>query len=136
MKSLHFLTKNNILADVGGTFTDLLLLDHEGNIAAKAKTPSTPADPSEGISNGITKVCEKANIQMSQIKSVFHGTTVATNAILEGKGSKCALIVTRGYRQVLHIDRSFVPGGLGGWITWNPTPPLAPLEATFEVGGQ
>lgn len=63
----------------------------------------------------------------------MHGTTVATNAILEGKGARVGLIVTEGYRQVLQIGRSFVPGGLAGWIIWQKPEPLASLEHTFEV---
>ena len=63
----------------------------------------------------------------------MHGTTVATNAILEGKGARVGLIVTDGYRQVLHIGRSFVPGGLAGWIIWQKPETLATLENTVEV---
>lgn len=70
---------------------------------------------------------------MSQVQHVLHGTTVATNAVLEGKGVKVGLITTEGYRQILHIDRSFVPGGLAAFIVWNKGPLLAPLEATVEV---
>lgn len=70
---------------------------------------------------------------MAQVEHILHGTTVATNAVLEGKGVKVGLITTEGYRQILHIDRSFVPGGLAAFIVWNKGPLLAPLEATVEV---
>src|SRR5260370_33367635 len=63
----------------------------------------------------------------------MHGTTVATNAVLEGKGATVGLVTTEGYRQVLQIARSFVPGGLAGWIVWPKPEPLAALENTFEV---
>ena len=63
----------------------------------------------------------------------MHGTTVATNAILEGKGARVGLVVTEGYRQVLQVARSFVPGGLAGWIIWPKPEPLAALEHTVEV---
>ncbi|MEE8371298.1 MAG: hydantoinase/oxoprolinase family protein, partial [Sphingomonadales bacterium] len=63
----------------------------------------------------------------------LHGSTVATNAILEGKGAKVGLLVTEGYRQLLQIARSLVPGGLAGWIIWQKPEPMAPLECTLEV---
>src|SRR6185369_2220252 len=67
------------------------------------------------------------------IGQVLHGTTVATNAILEGKGATVGLVVTAGYRQVLQIARSFVPGGLAAWIIWPKPEPLADLENTVEA---
>ena len=100
--------------DVGGTFTDLLLVNEKTGALHTAKVPSTPDDSSRGVFNGINKVCEKASIEPSEITSVMHGTTVATNTILTGTGAKVGLITTKGYRQVLQIARSFVPGGLGG----------------------
>eukprot|EP01062_Namystynia_karyoxenos_P036083 TRINITY_DN262_c0_g1_i6.p1 TRINITY_DN262_c0_g1~~TRINITY_DN262_c0_g1_i6.p1 ORF type:complete len:1359 (+),score=565.70 TRINITY_DN262_c0_g1_i6:95-4078(+) len=119
--------------DVGGTFTDLVLIEAAtSKIAGRCKTPSTPEDQSIGIENGIAQICKSAGIDKSQIEVLLHGTTVATNAILEGKGSKVGLITTEGYRQVLHIDRSFVPGGLGGWIVWRQPELLATLDNTVE----
>ena len=70
---------------------------------------------------------------MSEIAQVLHGTTVATNAILEGKGATVGLVTTKGFRQVLQIARSYVPGGLAGWIIWPKPEPLAALENTVEV---
>ncbi len=64
---------------------------------------------------------------------MLHGTTVATNAILEGKGARVGLVTTAGFRQVLQIARSYVPGGLAGWIIWPKPEPLAALEDTVEV---
>lgn len=120
--------------DVGGTFTDLILLDATtSQLVGRCKTPSTPEDQSIGVDNGINEICKSAGVERSQIQSLLHGTTVATNAILEGKGAKVGLISTAGYRQVLHIDRSFVPGGLAAFITWNQPELLATLENTIEV---
>jgi N-methylhydantoinase A len=119
--------------DVGGTFTDLLLLDETTSKTFRAKIPSTPSDQSEGVLSGIVKICKSAGIAPNRITSLMHGTTVATNAVLEGKGAKVGLIVTEGYRQVLHIGRSFVPGGLAGWIIWQKPETLATLENTVEV---
>lgn len=119
--------------DVGGTFTDLLLINEKTGETFRGKTPSTPADQSIGVMNGITRICADAGIKPTEIVELMHGTTVATNAILEGKGAKVGLIVTDGYRQVLQIGRSFVPGGLAGWIVWPKPEPLAALENTVEV---
>ncbi len=119
--------------DVGGTFTDLLLIDEDTGTTHRAKTPSTPADQSVGVLLGIEKVCAMAGIDPSRIDHVMHGTTVATNAVLEGKGAKVGLIVTRGYKQVLQVARSFVPGGLAAWIIWPKPEPLAALENTVEA---
>ncbi len=119
--------------DVGGTFTDLLLIDEASGRTHTAKVPSTPADPSIGVLNGIARVCETAGIDPAAIGHVTHGTTVATNAVLTGSGAKVGLVTTRGYRQVLQIARSFVPGGLGGWVIYNKSAPLAPLDVTIEA---
>jgi N-methylhydantoinase A len=122
--------------DVGGTFTDLLLLDEATGKFWRRKTPSTPADSSVGILNGVEAVCADAGVKPSEIEVFLHGTTVATNAILEGKGARVGLIVTDGYRQIMQIARSFVPGGLAGWIVWPKPKPLAALEDTVEVFGR
>jgi len=122
--------------DVGGTFTDLLLIDDDTGETFRAKTPSTPADPSQGVLVGIEKVTAAREVALTDIGHLMHGTTVATNAVLEGKGAKVGLLVTTGYRQVLQIARSFVPGGLAGWIIWSKPEPLAALEHTIEVPGR
>ncbi len=122
--------------DVGGTFTDLLLFDQESGQFWRHKTPSTPHDSSEGILNGVTAICEEAGVTPGDIEFFLHGTTVATNAVLEGKGARVGLITTDGYRQIMQIARSFVPGGLAGWIVWPKPTPLAALEDTFEVPGR
>ncbi|MGQ3045612.1 MAG: hydantoinase/oxoprolinase family protein [Niveispirillum sp.] len=122
--------------DVGGTFTDLLLFNDATGAFWRHKTPSTPADSSVGILNGVTAICEKAGITPADVEFFLHGTTVATNAVLEGKGAKVGLIVTEGYRQIMQIARSFVPGGLAGWIVWPKPEPLARLEDTFEIKGR
>ena len=97
--------------DVGGTFTDVLLVEEGSGATWRAKTASTPSDQAVGVRNGIAKVCEEAGIALSEVAQVLHGTTVATNAILEGKGATVGLVTTKGFRQVLQIARSYVPGG-------------------------
>ncbi len=119
--------------DVGGTFTDVLLVEESSGETWRAKTASTPSDQSVGVLNGINQVCDSAGISLAEVAQVLHGTTVATNAILEGKGATVGLVTTKGFRQVLQIARSFVPGGLAGWIIWPKPEPLAALENTVEV---
>ena len=119
--------------DVGGTFTDLLLVDEQSGEFYTAKVPSTPEDSSIGVLNGIAKVTDSASIDASTISHVMHGTTVATNTVLTMTGATVGLVTTRGYRQVLQIARSFVPGGLGGWVIYNKSNPLAPLALTVEA---
>ncbi len=122
--------------DVGGTFTDLLLFDTATGAFWRHKTPSTPHDSSEGILNGVTAICADAGVAANQIDYFLHGTTVATNAVLEGKGAKVGLVTTEGYRDIMQIARSFVPGGLAAWIIWPKPQPLAALENTVTVKGR
>lgn len=119
--------------DVGGTFTDILLINEDTGETYRGKTSSTPQDQSVGVLRGIEQVCRAAGVSLSEVEEVLHGTTVATNAILEKKGARVGLVTTRGFRQVLQIARSFVPGGLAGWIIWPKPEPLAALEDTVEV---
>ena len=122
--------------DVGGTFTDLLLFNVETGAFWRYKTPSTPHDSSEGILNGVNAICAEAGVAAEHIEYFLHGTTVATNAVLEGKGARVGLVTTEGFRHVLQIARSFVPGGLAGWIIWPKPTPLARLEDTVTVKGR
>jgi len=122
--------------DVGGTFTDLLLFDNETGAFWRHKTPSTPHDSSEGILTGVNAITSEAGVDPAEIEYFLHGTTVATNAVLEGKGARVGLITTEGYRHVMQIARSFVPGGLAAWIIWPKPQPLAALEDTITVKGR
>jgi N-methylhydantoinase A len=119
--------------DVGGTFTDLLLVNEKTGQTWKAKVASTPADQSEGVLRGIERVCALAGVPPREIGHVMHGTTIATNTVLTGTGARVGLVTTRGYRQVLQIARSYVPGGLGGWVIYNKSLPMAPLALTVEA---
>ncbi len=119
--------------DVGGTFTDLLLIEEKTGHTYTAKVPSTPQDSSIGVLNGIERICDYAGIEATAIGHVMHGTTVATNTVLTASGARVGLVTTKGYRQILQIARSYVPGGLGGWVIYNKADPLAPLELTIEA---
>ncbi|MFK8021817.1 MAG: hydantoinase/oxoprolinase family protein [Pseudomonadales bacterium] len=117
--------------DVGGTFTDLLLIAEDTGITFTAKVPSTPSDSSIGVLNGIARICEESGINPREVNRVMHGTTVATNAVLTGKGAKVGLVTTAGYESTLQVARSFCPGGLGGWVSFVKKPLLASLELTI-----
>src|SRR5215475_8816105 len=93
--------------DVGGTFTDIILertTDGERQVAV-TKVPSTPQDQSEGVVTGILKVCGLASVAPGAIDAVFHGTTVATNMVIERVGAKVGMITMRGFRDILHMAR-------------------------------
>ena len=121
--------------DTGGTFTDITLLDPATGRVWSAKTPSTPDDPSRGFGNGIAEVLQAAGLSGADVARVLHGTTIATNLILEGKGAPAALITTAGFKYVLEIGRQDVPrrASLFAWV--KPKRPVAP-EHIFEVGGR
>jgi N-methylhydantoinase A len=119
--------------DVGGTFTDLLLISEETGATFRAKVPTTPANQAAAVLDGIERVCAIAGIKPSALTELMHGTTVTTNAVLEGKGARVGLVTTEGYRQILQVARSYVPGGLAGWIIWPKPEPLAALDDTVEV---
>ena len=121
--------------DTGGTFTDVTMLDPVTGRVWTAKTPSTPDDPSRGFGDGISQVLSLSGASGTEIARVLHGTTVATNLILEGKGARTALITTTGFKYVLEIGRQEVPrsASLFAWV--KPKRPVPP-ERIFEVGGR
>ena len=107
--------------DTGGTFTDVTLYDPASGNLVVAKTPSTPHDPSEGFGNGLAAVLELAGLDGRKIGRVLHGTTVATNLILERKGPPAALLVTTGFKYVLEIGRHDIPRR-ANLFTWQKPP--------------
>ena len=94
-----------ISVDVGGTFTDLVFADTENNAVLIHKVPTTPDDPSIGALDGIRELCRRNDIEPGAIDHVFHGTTIATNAVLEYDGARTGMITNQGYRDILHIGR-------------------------------
>jgi N-methylhydantoinase A len=118
--------------DVGGTFTDITFTDAATGALWAAKTPSTPADLSVGFVAAVRKVLALAGRAPADVERVFHGTTTATNAILEGRTPPTALVTTSGFKYVLEIGRHDIPrhGNLYGWS--KPTRPITP-ERAFEV---
>lgn len=91
--------------DVGGTFTDLMLVDDESKAAWVHKVPSTPTDPSQATMSGLRELCEIAGVDSAKLGQLFHGTTVATNIVLERSGSKTGMITTKGFRDIIYIGR-------------------------------
>ena len=91
--------------DVGGTFTDLVLCDMTTGDVAIHKVATTPDDPSRGVMRGITELCAANGISPSDVNYVFHGTTTATNAVLENKGARAGIITNEGFRDITHIAR-------------------------------
>lgn len=92
-------------ADVGGTFTDIVLADTDSNETLTHKVASTPDDPSVGVLRGIAEICGKARIDIQDVDHIFHGTTVATNAALQYRGALTGMVTTKGFRDIVHIGR-------------------------------
>lgn len=122
----------SVAIDTGGTFTDVTLVDRDSGKLWKAKVSSTPADHSLGFIEGIRKALATGGVSAARISHVFHGTTVATNAILEGRGAKAALLTTAGFRHVLEIGRHDVPRG-ANMYHWVKTKRPVPAHLIFEV---
>src|SRR5260370_32996194 len=95
--------------DVGGTFTDLVYADTDAGATAVHKISTTPDDPSRAVVQGLMALCDKSDIPRETIDVVFHGTTIATNSILEHDGAVTGMITTGGYRDILHIGRHQPP---------------------------
>mgnify|MGYP001429605854 CR=1 FL=1 len=119
-----------VAADIGGTFTDIAAVTEDGELLTW-KLPSTPPNFADAVSTGIEALFRKHSIKLSEIDEVLHGCTVATNAILEQKGAKTALITTKGFRDVLEIQRVRVPK-LYDPLYEKPSP-LVPRNLRFEV---
>ncbi|MFG1637195.1 hydantoinase/oxoprolinase family protein [Pseudonocardia alni] len=94
--------------DVGGTFTDIMYCDDDGGVAVH-KVPSTPHDPSVATVDGVRELCARLGVDPAELDQFLHGTTVATNIVLEHDGSEVGLITTEGFRDILHIARKKRP---------------------------
>lgn len=122
--------------DTGGTFTDIVAVNEATGQRFVRKTSSTPADPSEAFTNGINELLEEIGVASNEVSFISHGTTVATNAILESNYAQLGLIVTRGYRELLEVGRQTVPGDFGDITWWIKPPRVVPLELIREAGGR
>ncbi|ETW98597.1 MAG: hypothetical protein ETSY1_18145 [Candidatus Entotheonella factor] len=119
--------------DVGGTFTDISLADPDQGLLWTAKTPTTPDDPSQGFAAGMAKVLQQSGKTPAEVIAVLHGSTVATNLIIERKGSPLALLTTQGCRYVLHIGRHDVPKQAANMYLWVKPPRLVTPEHIYEI---
>ena len=121
---------HRIAADIGGTFTDIALLTPDGHLAT-GKLLSTPANYADAVVDGVIALMQRLGLPIGDIAEVLHGCTVATNAILEHKGARTALITTQGFRDVLELRRVRVPRLYAP--LWRKPPPLVPRNLRFEV---
>src|ERR1700709_1745786 len=126
--------------DTGGTFTDVVAVDEETGRTTTTKTPSTPADPAEGFLAGVRKVLDLLGIggdgAGDGITAGGHGTTVATNQLLEGALDRIGFITTEGYESMLEIARQSVPDGYGNSYFWIKPPRIAPAALVRTVRGR
>lgn len=122
--------------DTGGTFTDIVAVDEETGRRHVRKTSSTPDDPSRAFTHGILELLDEVGVDPSEVSFISHGTTVATNAILESRYAKLGLMVTHGYREMLEVGRQTVPGDFGDITWWLKPPRVVPLEFVREIRGR
>ena len=122
--------------DTGGTFTDIVSIDVSRGTMDVTKVASTPANPAVGLVQGIHEVLAKSGADTQDVGVICHGTTVATNALLQGQIEGLGLIVTEGFRNILEIARQAVPDGYGNSYFWVKPERLVPLHHVHEVGGR
>ncbi|KVK75988.1 5-oxoprolinase [Burkholderia cepacia] len=116
--------------DIGGTFTDLVLLDDKGYVTF-TKVSSTPAAPEEAVLTGVERILVQAGLKTSDVTEVLHGTTVGSNTMLQKVGAKCGLITTKGFRDVLEIGRVRTPTMFD--LSWDKPVPLVERRYRLEI---
>ncbi|WP_313404083.1 hydantoinase/oxoprolinase family protein [Aeromicrobium sp.] len=122
--------------DTGGTFTDVVAFDRSSGTMVTTKTPSTPSNPADGFLEGIAKVLGMMGLDGDAIDAVSHGTTVATNQLLEGKVENLGFITNVGYESLLEIARQSVPDGYGNSYFWVKPERIVPRHLVRGVGGR
>ena len=122
--------------DTGGTFTDVVAVDDRTGVVTTTKTPSTPDDPADGFLAGIDKILGLIGAAPTDISSILHGTTVATNQLLQGKVGSLGFITTDGYGSMLEIARQSVPDGYGNSYFWVKPDRIVPADLVRTVGGR
>ena len=122
--------------DTGGTFTDVVAVDEDSGEIVTTKTPSTPANPADGFIAGVAKILDVMGARGDDLTAVCHGTTVATNRLLEGKVDRLGFITTEGYEFMLEIARQAVPDGYGNSYFWVKPPRIVPADAVRTVRGR
>jgi N-methylhydantoinase A len=122
--------------DTGGTFTDVVAFDQDSGALITTKTPSTPANPADGFIDAMLKVLDLLGASGADVTAVCHGTTVATNRLLEGKVEELGFITTEGYEFILEIARQAVPDGYGNSYFWVKPPRIVPADRVKTVEGR
>ena len=122
--------------DTGGTFTDVVCVDSGSGAMRVTKVASTPANPAVGLVRGVREILEAAGASGNDVAGLAHGTTVATNALLQGPISGLGLVVTAGFRHLLEIARQSVPVGYGNSYFWVKPERIVPLHCVREAGGR
>jgi len=122
--------------DVGGTFTDVLVLEEEKGTLTLEKVLSTPEDQSIGVLEGVQQACRRLGVEPGDLDAILHGSTVVTNLILESKGALGGLLTTEGHEQILHLARAWTPGPLYGWMGMIKPSPVVELWRTRTVSAR
>ena len=129
-------SRSRIGIDTGGTCTDVVALDEATGRLVTTKTPSTPVNPADGFMTGVAKVLALLERDGGDVSAVSHGTTVATNQLLEGKVGTLGFITTEGYEFMLEIARQSVPDGYGNSYFWVKPDRIVPADRVRTVGGR
>jgi N-methylhydantoinase A len=122
--------------DTGGTFTDIVSVDVVSGVTQVTKVASTPLNPAVGLLRGVNRILAASGASADNVVGLAHGTTVATNALLQGEINLLGLIVNAGFRHILEIARQSVPEGYGNSYFWVKPDRIVPLQFVREVGGR
>ncbi|MGZ5147412.1 MAG: hydantoinase/oxoprolinase N-terminal domain-containing protein, partial [Burkholderiales bacterium] len=120
-----------LAVDVGGTFTDLVILDEASGRIQTLKVSSTPRDPSEAVLNGVQRARGRFDLELARVVQFTHATTVCSNTVLEGRGARTGLLVTDGFRDLLEIQRHKRYRLFDQ--AYRKTPPLVPRHLTYGI---
>jgi N-methylhydantoinase A len=136
MSSRSAAARLRIGIDTGGTFTDIVSVDIVSGATQVTKVASTPANPAIGLLRGVNEILAASGMTTDSVVGLAHGTTVATNALLQGEINSLGLIVNSGFRHILEIARQSVPEGYGNSYFWVKPDRIVPLRFVREVGGR
>src|SRR5271167_869500 len=136
MSSRSMAARYRIGIDTGGTFTDIVSVDIVSGATQVTKVASTPANPAIGLLRGVNKILAASGATTDSVVGLAHGTTVATNALLQGEINSLGLIVNSGFRHILEIARQSVPEGYGNSYFWVKPDRIVPLQFVREVAGR
>ena len=120
--------------DVGGTFTDFVLAEMESGALTRFKEASVPSDPSRSVENGLPVLVERAGVRPDDVELIVHGTTLLVNAIIQRRGAKVALVVSKGNRGILEIARANLAHTQD--FTLRKEEPLVPRDLIFETSAR